>query len=91
MERLIALASAFHLPLRLQPIPERSALSELPDEVRPYFFCIEALQQDQPGRYLYVDADTLCVHGCPRWRRYRSMTRHPWRPLPMGARCTIDH
>ena len=27
-----------------------------------YFFCIEALQQDQPGRYLYVDADTLCVH-----------------------------
>ena len=62
MERLIALASAFHLPLRLHPIPERSALSELPDEVRPYFFCIEALQQDQPGRYLYVDADTLCVH-----------------------------
>ena len=61
MERLSALTTAFHLPLRLQPIPERSALSELPDEVRPYFFCIEALQQDQPGRYLYVDADTLCV------------------------------
>ena len=28
--------------------------------LQPYFFCIEALLQ-RPGRYLYVDADTLCV------------------------------
>ena len=62
MERLSALAAAFHVPLRLQPIPADSALSSLPPAVRPYFFCIEALKQDTPGRYLYVDADTLCVN-----------------------------
>ena len=62
MERLSALAAAFHVPLRLQPIPSDSALQLLPQAVRPYFFCIEALRQDKPGRYLYVDADTLCVN-----------------------------
>ena len=62
MESLAELAAAFDVPLHLQPIPDDSALSSLPAEVRPYFFCIQALHQDVEGRYLYVDADTLCVN-----------------------------
>ena len=29
--------------------------------MQPYFPCIEALRQNRSGRYLCVDADTLCV------------------------------
>ena len=50
------------MPLRHQAIGDDAALHQLPAAVRPYFFCIEALQQSEPGRYLYVDADTLCVN-----------------------------
>ena len=59
--QLNALAAAFAVPLRHQAIGDAAALHQLPAAVRPYFFCIEALQQFSPGRYLYVDADTLCV------------------------------
>ncbi len=59
--QLNALAAAFAVPLRHQAIDDTAALHQLPAAVRPYFFCIEALQQFGPGRYLYVDADTLCV------------------------------
>ena len=54
-------AKQFGVPFRRQIIGAESILQSLPLEIRPYFFCIEALQQRQPGRYLYVDADTLCV------------------------------
>jgi len=62
MESLAELAAVFDVPLHLQPIPDDSALSSLSPEVRPYFFCIQALHQEVEGRYLYVDADTLCVN-----------------------------
>lgn len=61
LQQLEAIAAAFAVPVRHQPIADDAALHQLPAAVRPYFFCIEALQQDVPGRYLYVDADTLCV------------------------------
>ena len=59
--QLEAVAAAFGVPLVWQPIGPQAALHRLDPAIQPYFFCIEALQQNQPGRYLYVDADTLCV------------------------------
>lgn len=61
LERLEAVASVFGVPVDWQPIGEEAALHRLPSELQPYFFCIEALEQSKPGRYLYVDADTICV------------------------------
>ena len=58
--QLEAVAAGFGVPLVWQPIGSEAALHRLKPALQPYFFCIEALQQ-QPGRYLYVDADTLCV------------------------------
>ena len=58
--QLEAVAAGFGVPLVWQPIGSEAALHELEPALQPYFFCIEALLQ-QPGRYLYVDADTLCV------------------------------
>ena len=60
LHRLEQVAKEFGVPLRWQTIGTDSILQSLPLEIRP-FFRIEALQQRQPGRYLYVDADTLCV------------------------------
>ena len=57
---LEAVAAGFGVPLVWQPIGTEAALHGLEPALQPYFFCIEALQQ-HPGRYLYVDADTLCV------------------------------
>ena len=58
--QLEAVAAGFGIPLVWQPIGPEAALHRLEPALQPYFFCIEALQQ-QSGRYLYVDADTLCV------------------------------
>ena len=59
--QLEAVAAGFGVPLVWQPIGSEAALHRLDPVLQPYFFCIEALQQRSPGRYLYVDADTLCV------------------------------
>ena len=63
LDRLEAVASAFDVPVEWRPIPRDAALHRLPPELQPYFYCIEALGQTRPGRYLYVDADTICVDG----------------------------
>lgn len=63
LPRLEAVAAAFDVPVQWQPIPPDAALHRLPQDLQPYFYCIEALQQREPGRYLYVDADTFCVAG----------------------------
>ena len=63
LEQLESVVNAFDVPLERQPIGEDAALNRLPRELHPYFFCIEALKQRRPGRYLYVDADTICVNG----------------------------
>ena len=62
LPRLCAVAESFGVPLNWQPIKPHAALHCLEPSLQPYFFCIEALQQAQPGRYLYVDADTVCVN-----------------------------
>ena len=61
MPQLEVVADAFEVPLVWQPIGPEAALHRLEPGLQPYFFCVEALQQRQPGRYFYVDADTLCV------------------------------
>ena len=63
MDRLQEVARAFGVPFRRQGLDAGAVVQGLAPEIRPYFFCIEALQQSQSGRYLYVDADTLCVSG----------------------------
>ena len=59
--QLEAIAALFAVPLDWQQIGSEASLHRLEPALQPYFFCIEALKQ-QPGRYLYVDADTLCVN-----------------------------
>lgn len=56
-----AIAQSFGIPYIHQPISLDSPLHLLESDIRPYFYCIEALDQEAPGRYLYVDADTLCI------------------------------
>ena len=63
LTRLEAIAEGFGTPVVWQPIGPEAALHRLEPVLQPYFFCIEALRQSRPGRYLYVDADTLCVRG----------------------------
>lgn len=62
LRQLEGIAARFGVPLVWQQIGSEAALHRLEPALQPYFFCIEALQQ-QPGRYLYVDADTLCVNA----------------------------
>ena len=63
LARLEAIAEGFGTPVVWQPIGPKAALHRLEPALQPYFFCIEALRQSRPGRYLYADADTLCVRG----------------------------
>ena len=59
--QLESVAASFGVPLECQFIDCKSPIYRLESSIQPYFFCIEALQQNRSGRYLYVDADTLCV------------------------------
>lgn len=70
-------------------IPETAACEQLDPQVKPYFYCIEAIEQvchgplaAEPGRYLYVDADTLCV------RTISELERLPLGPEKPMAACS---
>ena len=78
LAQLEAVADAFGIPLVWQPIGPEAALHRLEPVLQPYFFCVEALRQQRPGRYLYVDADTLCVAGL-----------EPLEQLPLDARTPL--
>ena len=86
--RLEAVAALFGVPLVWQPIGSEAALHRLEPALQPYFFCIEALHQQLPGRYLYVDADTLCVSKLSALEVLPLDTTHPLaacshgRPMP---------
>lgn len=65
---LPTIASHFQTPLEQITIPPEAACEALDPSVRGYFYCIEALEDvchgslaNDPGRYLYVDSDTLCI------------------------------
>ena len=85
--QLEAVAAGFGVPLVWQPIGSEAALHRLEPALQPYFFCIEALQQ-QPGRYLYEDADTLCVSELSALEELPLDVSHPLaacshgRPMP---------
>lgn len=62
IDRISEIASAFSTDLEQIPVRDNSPLHKLSPVVTPYFYCIEALElAHPPGRYLYIDADTLCV------------------------------
>ncbi|QNI69373.1 glycosyltransferase [Cyanobium sp. NS01] len=62
LSRLPEIASSFSSELEQVHIRDNSPLHSLPPSVRPYFYCVEALELAPiPGRYLCIDADTLCV------------------------------
>lgn len=45
-------------------IEQDSPISSLSMDVKPYFYCIEAISsvcQSESARYLYLDSDTLCI------------------------------
>lgn len=65
---LANIAAGFHTPLQQFTIGPDAACQRLTQAVRPYFYCLEAMDlvchgdlAHDPGRYLYLDADTLCV------------------------------
>lgn len=68
LQILPAIATQLQTAFQQLTIPESAACDELDPQIRPYFYCVEAFDQvchghlaADPGRYLYVDADTLCV------------------------------
>lgn len=62
LSQLKDICAAFGTPFEHLTIPVSSPIGRLPAAVRPYFYCIDAIDRLQDGgRYLYVDADTLCV------------------------------
>lgn len=72
VERLRRLCGLFDIPLQQQVIPADSPLQHLPPSVRPYFYCIEAIANVGGNeRYLYVDADTLCISDLDELVRLR--------------------
>lgn len=76
---LPAIAKAFDTELEHKQVRDDSPLSNLPAAVSPYFYCVEALDlAESPGRYLYVDADTLCVSTIEPLKR---LTLTPQRPI----------
>ena len=68
LEWLPNIAASFNTPMLQVPIHAQAACEQLPAAIKPYFYCIEAIDQvchgslaTNPGRYLYIDADTLCI------------------------------
>lgn len=56
------IARTFNTEFEQRLVRDDSPLSNLPAAASPYFYCVEAIDlADSPGRYLYLDADTLCV------------------------------
>ena len=77
MHRLREIATEFGAFFELQPINPVSVLQNLDREIRPYFFCIEALRQPKPGRYLYVDVTRFALARLRDWRICLLMHRVP--------------
>lgn len=68
LQTLPDIAAQLQTPLQQLMISDAAACEQLDARVKPYFYCVEAIEQachgslaPDPGRYLYVDADTLCV------------------------------
>jgi lipopolysaccharide biosynthesis glycosyltransferase len=76
LHQLPKLAARFETTLLQLTIPPAAPCHQLPQAVKPYFYCIEAIEQTchgalaaEPGRYLYVDADTLCMRNLSELER----------------------
>ncbi len=70
LERLPAIAKAFDTAFEQLEIPVGTVLDRLAADVRPYFYCVKAIDlvcrrhaDSHSVRYLYVDADTLCLRS----------------------------
>lgn len=61
MEGLKRLADAWEVPFEAKTIATDDPIYKLPASIRPYFYCVAALDKLPPGRHLMLDADTLCV------------------------------
>jgi lipopolysaccharide biosynthesis glycosyltransferase len=79
--RLPEIARTFETKLTQIHVRKNSPIWQLSPDVAPYFYCVEALELcDAPGRYLYLDADTLCVASLAPLERLRLTSE-----LPLGA------
>lgn len=88
------LCDRFQIPLRHQLLSTQSPLGRLPEAVRPYFYCVEAMASvGQEGRYLYLDADTLCIRSLDALAALRLERQRPFavcshgRPMPDRQLC----
>ncbi len=68
LTELEAICHQFGVGYRQLAIAADSPIQRLPAQVKPYFYCIDALDQVcrgsggvSAGRYLYLDADILCI------------------------------
>lgn len=84
LQRAPQLVERFKTSFRQVAIPAQAACNQLTEEIRPYFYCIEAMEQvchgelaSTPGRYLYVDADTCCVRDLAPLERLSLDSAHP--------------
>lgn len=86
---LAVITAHFQTPLEQITIPADAACESLSISVKGYFYCIEAIEQvchgdlaHSPGRYLYIDADTLCV------RSIAPLARLPLNDMQPMAACS---
>lgn len=94
LERLQRLCDLFGTPLEVKKIGTISGLQQLPEAVRPYFYCIEAIEEASGDeRYLYVDSDTLCIRAIHELSTLQLTAERPFavcshgRPMPDRQLC----
>lgn len=84
LQTLPRIATHLQTPFQQLTIPGTAACEQLDPLVKPYFYCIEAIDQachgplaTEPGRYLDVDADMLCVRSLPELAQLTLSTKRP--------------
>lgn len=84
LQILPGIAAQLQTAFQQLTIPGAAACEKIDLQIRPYFYCIEALElvchgplAAEPGRYLYVDADTLCVRNLTELARLPLSFEHP--------------
>jgi len=82
------LAGVMSVPFVHQQLPQNTPLQRLSAELRPYFYCLEALSSSTPGPMLLLDADTVCVGDLSPLTALKLTAEHPiaacshHRPMP---------
>lgn len=85
LTQLPRIAECFNTPFQERAIPAGCPSARLAPNLRPYFYCIEAIElacNGDAARYLYIDSDTLCL------RDLSELSRLPLGPEQPLAACS---